>query len=158
MLANYREYAGRCMYLEFMIAKKEAELRSLQQTLIEDSVSCTQVISDMPRGGALSDPTARLGAAVADGYESDQIKQVKAEIEALQNELDAKQPTILFVSALLEGLSEKERWIVEKQVIDGAYWREVIFGYRTKFGDTYSKDGLKRIKKAALQKLYRIAS
>lgn len=123
-----------------------------------NAVLGAQPMSGMPRGGKLSDPTARIGIAVADGCMTDDMKILQKEIEDLEYELRKRKIVVHFVAAWLDGLNEKERWIIEKQVIDGSYWREVIFSYKAKFGDEYSKDGLKRIKKNALNKIYRIAS
>ena len=112
----------------------------------------------MPRSGKVSDPTAQIGIAAADGLMTSEMKNIFQEIRELERELRGQRIVVHFVTAWLNGLNEKERWIIEKQVIDGAYWREVIFGFKAKFGDEYSKDGLKRIKRSAMNKIYRIAS
>lgn len=158
MLKSYRECIGRCGHLEYEIQERRDMIESLRKTMVEDSVLGAQPMSGMPRGGKLSDPTARIGAAVADGCMTDDMKFLQKEIDELEYELRKRKIVVHFVAAWLDGLNEKERWIIEKQVIDGAYWREVIFSYKAKFGDEYSKDGLKRIKKNALNKIYRIAS
>lgn len=156
-LKSYREYVGRCGHLECEIEYRKMLIERLKQTIVEDSVSCTQTISDMPRGGKLSDPTAKLGSALADGYETDEIKALRKEIVVLERELMEKNITVHFVTEWLKCLNEKERLIIEKQVIDGAFWRDVVRCFQSKFGEEYSKDGLKWIKRRALDKIYKIA-
>lgn len=156
-LKSYREYVGRCGHLECEIEYRKMLIERLRQTIVEDSISITQTISDMPRGGKLSNPTAKLGDALADGYETEEIKTLRNEIAELERELREKSITVRFVTEWLKCLNEKERLIIEKQMIDGAFWREVVRSYQLKFGEEYSKDGLKLIKKAALEKIYKIA-
>ena len=158
MLKSYRESIGRCGHLEYEIKERQNTIESLRKTIVEDSVLAGQPMSGMPRSGKISDPTGQIGSAAADGCMTEEMKELQKEINALEAELRIKKIVVHFVDAWLDGLNEKERWIIEKQVIDGAYWREVIFSYKTKFGEEYSKDGLKRIKKNAMNKIYRIAS
>ena len=158
MLKSYRESVGRCGHLENEIQERRDMLESLRETVIEDSVLAAQPLSGMPRSGKVSDPTAQIGSAAADGWMTSEMKHISQEIRELERELRSQRIVVHFVTAWLNGLNEKERWIIEKQVIDGAYWREVIFGFKAKFGDEYSKDGLKRIKRSAMNKIYRIAS
>ena len=111
----------------------------------------------MPRSTDPSDPTGRLAEKFAEGYVTDHVKQIEAEIVEKTNELSAKTITLLFVGAWLKCLNEKERFVIEKQVIDKLFWRDVIRAYKQLFGDEYSKHGLKAIRDAAMQKIYRIA-
>ncbi len=71
--------------------------------------------------------------------------------------MDEKLPTVIFVEAWLKGLTEKERWIVEVQIIDRMTWNNVIAQHQSKYGTQMSKDTLKRLKNRALAKIYQMA-
>lgn len=157
MLANYREYDSRVTYLNVLVRETEKLLESLRRTVVEDSISITQVISDMPRGTATSDPTGKLGAMLAEGYEPEHIQQVEEDLDAMKLEIKSKEHVIVCVNAWLICLSDRERFVIEHKVIAGMYWREMIPVYKREFGDEYSKQGLKRIKAKALEKIYGIA-
>lgn len=157
MLSNYREHLARCEYLECEIPELERLVLSLRETMIEDTVACTQVISGMPHGTSISDPTGRLAVMFADGGVTESVRLLECEIAEKKRELAQKRVTVIFVGAWLKVLNEKERFVVEKQVIDKLFWRDVVRSYDRAFGDVYSKHGLKSIRDGALQKIYRIA-
>ena len=75
MLSNYREHLARCEYLECEIPELERLAASMRETMVEDTVSCTQVISDMPRGMSISDPTGRLAMMFASGGVTEHVRQ-----------------------------------------------------------------------------------
>ena len=157
MLSNYREHLARCEYLECEIPVLERLAEGMRKTMIEDAVSCTQVISDMPRGTSISDPTGRLAMIFASGGVTDHVRQIEKEIAEKRRELMHKRVTVIFVGAWLKALNEKERFVIEKQVIDKFFWRDVVRMYDRTFGEAYSKNGLKSIRDNALQRIYRIA-
>lgn len=157
MLACYREHLARCEYLEHAIPELKKLASSMREHMIDESVSITPVLSDMPRGSGISDPTGRLAEKFAEGFVTDHVKQIEAEIAEKTRELSAKTITVVFVGAWLKCLNEKERFVVEKQVIDKLFWRDVVRAYKQLFGDEYSKHGLKAIRDSALEKVYRIA-
>ena len=93
----------------------------------------------------------------ASGGVTAHVRQIEEEITEKKCELAQKRVTVIFVGAWLKALNEKERFVVEKQVIDKLFWRDVVRFYDRTFGDAYSKHGLKSIRDNALQKIYRIA-
>lgn len=156
MLTNYREDLARCQYLEREIPQLERLVDELRSTMIEDSVSITQVISDMPRGTSVSDPTGRLGMLFASGYVPDHIREVEDEIKIKKREMGNKLITVTLVDSALDGLSDREKYVIEKKYIEGAFWRELISSYRDKFDMLYSKSALKKISETAIKKMCRI--
>ena len=82
---------------------------------------------------------------------------MQAELKETRQEHEQRYFTVLFVSAWLNGLPERERWIVEHQVIDGEYWKEVVCKFKTAFQEETSKDSLKRLKQRAMEKIYQMA-
>ena len=75
----------------------------------------------------------------------------------LQEEYAERKKTVDYVGAWLEGLPERERWMVETQIMDGVVWREVVLQYQEKYGEYRSKDTLKRIRDKALDLIYDMA-
>ena len=156
MLQSYREDKARCQYLDNEIPQLEKMAEALRSEMIDDAVSITQVISDMPRGTSVSDPTGKLGALFAAGYTPEHIRQVEKQIKAKKRERARKQVTVTLVDSALTGLTDRERFVVERKFIDGMFWRELIEAYKAAFEMHYSKSALKKITDAALDKISRI--
>lgn len=159
MLRDYKVFLGRCKYLSALIPELKAEAAALRDNAVNDLISVSsQNLDGMPHGTSVGNPTERIAIILADGYTSEGVIELEKQITAYEAELRDKLITVRFVEAWLDGLSEKERWIVHRQVIEGAYWREIVHEYRTKYSEEYTKDGLKRIRDAALEKIHRMAS
>ena len=158
MLQSYREDKARCQYLENEIPQLEHMADVLKTEMVDDAVSITQVISDMPRGTSISDPTGRLGALFAAGYTPDHIKQVEQQIRAKRRELKSKLITVTFVDSALTGLTDRERFVVRSKYIDGMFWREIGEAFEQRFSLPYGRTSLKRISEEALTKICRIMS
>lgn len=157
MLSEYREKSARCAHLEQEVKQLEKLVEELKRTIIDDEVKTTSVLSDMPKGTMTSDPTGRLGILLAEGFEPKRIREIEIEIEEKKREVRNIEPTVIFVRAWLSGLNDREKFLIESKVIDNNYWRIVIDGYQERFGEAYSKQGLKNITCLALEKIYRIA-
>lgn len=158
MIDNYKEYSARCAFLEALIVQTERAVKSMKEGIVEDSVRLSALLDGMPRAQkGSSDPTGGLGAKVADGYESEYIQQAESELKQYRDELEYKRITTAFVNAWMEGLTLKERFVMEKKVIGGLSWRQLVFAFNKEFGDLYSQEGLKSIRKTAMEKIYRIA-
>lgn len=158
MLGRYRAYAGRCAHLRVEIERRERVLDALRaQTLADAAAVSAQQYDGMPHASGTSDPTAQIGGRFADGYAPPEVADAEREIAALRAELADKYATVAFVEAWLRGLTEKESWVIEQQIIDCVCWRQVVIGHRLRFGEDYTKDGLKRIKAQALEKIYKMA-
>lgn len=157
MLGNYREYAARVAFLEKEIPQLEKLVAELKHSIVDDEVNITQVISDMPHGSGISDPTGRLGAMIAEGFTPQRIVEIEQEISRKKSELDFKQPTVVFVDAWLMGLNARERFLIQRKVIDNDMWRNIIYDFSTTYGEHYSKEGLKRILDNGLTKIFEIA-
>jgi len=158
MLSSYREKAARCEHLEKEIPELENMLKDCMTSIIDDEVKTTSVLSDMPKGSITSDPTGRLGMLLAEGYKPERVRELELEIYQKKIELQSISPCVIFVDAWLSGLNPRERFLIERKVIDSSYWRNVIDDYTEKFGETYSKQGLRNVLMAALEKIYRIAA
>lgn len=157
MLSNYRDYLARCEYLDSEIPELERLASHMRERMIEDSIHVTQTLSDLPHGTDISDPTGHLALMFASGGVTDHVRQIEEEIAKKKREREQKKISVHFVDAWLKSLNEKEKLLVEKQVIDKLYWREVIRHYENAFGELYSKHALKAIRDKALKRIYDVA-
>lgn len=158
MLRNYREYSARCLYLECCIRDIEDKLRSIRKTMVPDAISITAKYTDMPGAkGRVSDPTASVASRFADGYQPEAVRELEAELARMQDELRDKTPTTVFVEIWLNALNDKERFVIERKMIDGLFWREIAAEFGERFGARYSSISLKRMRIIALEKIYKIS-
>ena len=158
MLKTYRFEVGRCGHLENEIAQLKIDIERELNSAAEDLAGPgAQVISDMPRGTKVGNPTEKLGMMLATGWESDAVKYMRDRLAELEAEYAERHKTVVYVKSWLDGLPERERWMAEMQIIDGVIWREIIQKYPEKFGEYRSKDTLKRIRDRALDMIYDMA-
>lgn len=158
MLKAYRFEVGRCGHLEAEISQLEKAVAQSMATLAEDVTSIkAQQLSGMPHGTTVGNPTEKLGIMLASGWVPDDILELRKELQETKLEYEGRRFTVLFVEAWLRGLTERERWIVEHQVIDSEYWKEVARKYKAAFCEDTSKDSLKRLKLRAMEKIYQMA-
>jgi hypothetical protein len=159
LLSDYKTIKGRCQYLEALIVEMKADARAWRNNLACELAGASgKEMDGMPRGNAVGNPTERIGILLASGYTPDGLKELEALTKQYEQELSQKSATLRFVDAWLVGLTEKEQWIIRQQVLEGAFWREIIREYEKKYGEQYSKEGLKRIKHNALMKIYKMAA
>lgn len=144
MLLVYKEYASRCKLLEERKRFLEADIDFYSNLRAEDVVQTTAPLSGMPRGGTTSDPTGRIGIMLADGDGAGKIPGLRRELRQVEMELREKQPTVVFVDALLIALNDRERFVVEGKAINGLTWRQLENLFKVAFGEAYSQQGLKK--------------
>ena len=156
-LAHYREYSARCDFLQHEVHELKSLVERLRSTAVEDAVTITQVLTNMPHGTDLSCPTESLAIKFADGYVPGYIRGVEEEIRRRENEYRMKFPTIVFVDAWLKVLNRRERFVIENKTIGGMFWRELVIEYKREFGEEYSRQGLKKIRDRAVEKIHKVA-
>ena len=92
-----------------------------------------------------------------EGLHDQELQEIDVKIAALEDEYNTRHLTVMYVQSWLAGLTERERWVVEAQVIDGVFWKDVCSRYRQHFEEDCSKDTLKRYRDRALDKIYAMA-
>lgn len=158
LLAQYRDNTARVAMLRNQVSELEYLLEQLRANVVSDTVRITATLSDMPRGGQLSDPTARLAMMLAEGISPRHIQQVESELESLKAQLHKAETPVKTVDAWLLALTERQRFVLIRKSIDRMTWREIIYTFQQQYGTSYSRNGIKRIHKDALTKLYTLAS
>ena len=147
MLKLYRFELGRSGHLLIELQELEREIAAEEKAMLDDVTSIGgQNLDGMPRGTKL-----------ADGYKSDHLLDLEEKWIPLKAAYDRSQVVVGHVDAWLSGLNERERWVIEKQVIDCESWRDIISKYRDDFKEKTSKYTLKRLREKAMEKVYLMA-
>ena len=74
MLKSYRYEVGRCKHLEAEIQALRKDIARAEMSLASDLASPgAQVITDMPRGTTVGNPTEKYGMMLAEGWVSDEL-------------------------------------------------------------------------------------
>lgn len=158
MLRNYRASLGRCKHIEVEIERLRREAERIGRDVAADVATNSGAQPDgMPRGTAVGNPTERMGLMLASGYKPDAIVEIEAEIAELEAELGQKRITVRFVEAWMQGLTLKQRWMVEHQFFDGMSYAQMNPLYRKEFGEPCSKYTLRRLSKEALSSVFEMA-
>lgn len=158
MLEGYRCAVGRCGHLEVEIKETIKYIQDAMNNRAEDAAAPhAQQISGMPRGSGVGNPTEQIGIMLASKYVPDYIRNMEAHLKELQAEHDERARTVSYVEKWLEGLTEKEHWIISHKIIDGDPWRVCLHDYEKQYGEAVSKDTLRRMKRLALGSIFRSA-
>lgn len=158
MIESYRNDAARCGHLEVEIAQQGEYLRQAMANRAEDAAGPqAQQITGMPHGTGVSNPTERIGVALASGYLPDYVRNIEAKLDALKREYDSIRYNVQYVQSWLSGLLDNERFIIQHQMIDRWPWPNVVEAYNAQFGIPLSKDTLRRVKARALNSIFRAA-
>lgn len=158
MLKNYRACLGRCHYIDTLIGELKVNIKLAESDARDDCINGSGKQPDgMPHGTTMGNPTERIAIMLATGIMTDDIAAMKKEIAALETEHRAKNLVVCFVEAWLKGLTVKERWMIERCYFDEMTYREINAQYREEYGESCSKDLLRRLKKDALAKIFEMA-
>ena len=157
ILLQYRANTAKVDYHSAQLAELNRELRIAKAEMILDCQSITAQISDMPRGTDTTDQTGRLATKFADGFETERVKQIKKEIEVIKSSLDHYQTLVMYVDAWMKCLTDRQRYVLTEKTIKGSFIRDVISGMEKLYGETYSKNGIKRIEATAIDNICAIA-
>lgn len=157
ILRDYKLNLGRQGHLSNAVEELKGMIKKARSRMIDEAALHGQVYSDMPHGTDVGQPTERIAIKFADGYVPEFVEQMEKELEANENELDLVTRRIVYAEAWVKGLQDKERFVIQNQVIEAFTWKEVIAKYRATYGYEYSKDTLKNIKAKAMEKIYKFA-
>ena len=164
LLRDYRDNIGRCGHLRVEIRRNELRIERARAEFRHDAAGPgVSRMTGMPRGTAPGDPTAALGLMLAgdevpeDSPQGREIARLRLEIARQTAELDMRQTQVDFVNCWLEGLTERERWVIERHIIDREIWYDVMLAFTRRYADDISKDRLKRLQARALERIYSIA-
>lgn len=158
ILRDYKACLGRCNHLKTEMSVIERQIESIKRDTAETLASPKpRVLSDMPRGTTIGNPTEKYGGMLADGYKTDEQVILEAKLAEYQSEYDDKISTVDYVNSWMSGLADREKVVIRSNMVDGESWRDTVNTYNQKFGEMVSKDTLKRIKDKAMDKICEMA-
>ena len=153
-LCQYRHNKGRCEFLAVEIDKLEYEIKLGMANIVADEAAIgAQVISDMPHGTKIGNPTEETGIRLADGWVPQYIKDMREEVAKLRDEQHQLMISVNFVDAWLRGLSEREAWIIKVTYIDNESWERIASMHKKEFDSELTAKTLRKHKKAAFEKI-----
>ena len=154
MLMEYKMSVGRCEYLKALIQKlRKDEIYLIAHAAELIAMSGGGGMDGMPHGTTVGNPTEKKGMQLAGQAESAELKSIREEIRAAEDELRHREFITTFVDAWLCGLKEKEKWLVESIYFEQMTYRQIVPKYEERYGEHCSKDNLRRLKKKALDKI-----
>ncbi len=158
MLRDYNYNIGRCGFLKKAIAEAETDIAQWKRRLAEELVGNSGANLDgMPHGTTVGNPTERMALMLATGYEPEDVKDAEKRLAELQQELRKLEIGVVFVEAWLEGLTAKEHWLIEQLYFEGYTYNETARAYASRYGIQVSRDGIRRMKKIAVDKIVSMA-
>lgn len=152
MLKGHHAQVGRCAHLETEIKLLVHDIGRL----------CAQFQGENPEEAGRTNRSAALAFFMdRERYEGSaealEIKRMEARLQLLQSELEQRRLKVEFVEAWLKGLTEQERYVVERHIIDHEFWRDVVRRLNDIRPDAVNREKLKRIQTQALSKIYLMA-
>ena len=158
MLMDYRRCAARRDFLQVEITRAEEEMKRAEARLVEDSVLPGHGM-DVPLGTGTGDPTARMAVRFLSGYRPAYMQEMAGDIRRLRDEMGECDWVCRAVNAWRGALSDRERLVIDKHVIGGESYNEVLEAFAKEYPGTAvtSRDGLRRLKNRAMEKVYAAA-
>lgn len=158
VLKSYIDDKARALHLAIEIGELEKRINAAIASLASDEAGPgAQVITGMPHGTALSNPTEQIAVRLASGWVPPEIKEWKQDLAQKKEEHEALTTKVRYVDAWMSALSDREHWIMLHQFIRGEFWRDIVTDYNAKFGGYVTKDTLKWLRGKALKTIYAAA-
>lgn len=156
MLHSYNACKARKGHLQNEISFAERRLEYIRKNAMYQEALGAQQYDGMPHASGISNPIENLIVKYDDGYTPKYIKEIRQDIDPLYNELFEIDMVISFVDSWMLALTEREAFVIRQHVIEGRFWKDVLDEYEAKWG-LFSKEGLRKMKKKALNKIYEAA-
>ena len=151
-LRAYRENAARLSVLQARAIEIEHTLMELRA---DNSGIGAQNIDGMPHGTSPGSITERM-ALLAVAGESPEVRDLQRELDTVQTEAHALGRRTGAVERWLNGLNERERWVVEMFYFEGLFWSIVRRRYEDRYRVTLSDRWARQMKHEALAKMQRV--
>ena len=156
MLADYKHCVARSKHIEIELSIMERQYQQSTATMMQDEALKAVQYDGMPHGTDVGKPTENLVMRFMSGYVPKYIEELAGDIHRLNDELFEMRTVVRIVDSWLLALTDKELFVLKRHVIENCFWKEVLEEYEAKWG-IFSKEGLRKIKKKALAKVYEAA-
>lgn len=151
--ASYNVRKGQCALLRSQIAELESLMLEDQRWRYLDAVWKPVIMDDSPHGNQVSRTTENAAVRLADGVPTHDMRELQTKYLELNARLREADRAVRQVEAWLQMMNDKQRFVVEAHLIQGASWRELSAGYHQRFGEYVSRDTLKRIQRRAVDQI-----
>ena len=148
LLRNYRANKTRLAFLNEQAIEAQQEISHMKENILEDNQLITAHLDGLPSRSGVTNPTQSLALMMID----ETSPAIQAKMKSLQQitaEIDSLSRLVRYAEILLEGLSEKERYVVQRHMIEGYSWNEIEEAGKYHL----SIEGLKKIQKRAVQRM-----
>lgn len=151
LLSRYSANKGKAARLEAEIGKLEKEARAIRA--MEASTLKASTVDGMPRRkGGKSDPTGKKAVQLASGEAvSRDEARILEKISAKKADLSQLRLDVQLVDGWLGAMMDREKLVIEQQLIQKRSWRETAAEYEKAFGDQMSDDTLRRMRDRAVE-------
>ena len=156
MIRDYKACAAKAVQLEgeIEILKMQAE-KAMENEMAESALHGANM-DGMPHSTGPGDPTGSHVARFLDGYKPLYLRDLDADIEGREKRVRELRVVCRLVEGWMQVLPERERFVIQRHMILGDYWGEVIRLYSQRWGQI-GKDALKKVQKQALERIYAVA-
>lgn len=158
MLRDYKRCAARRAHLNIEIEEMQQDMLRELEIAIGDEAIRPRLLSNTPHGTETGNPVEDLVLKYFDGFTPPIIQGMKDELTAMLHESALCSSCVRYVDGWMSALLERERDVINMQVIEGMYWNEILVKLSQRYGNVFSKGGLRKIKDRALSKIYAIAA
>ena len=148
LFQNYRANKARLTLLNERKEEIRQEIDRMKESILEDHQHISPSLDSLPHGSGIGNPTQSIAVMMADGT-TPEIQQQEKKLREIMQEAACLDRLIRYADILLEGLSEKERYIIQAHLIDGYSWNEISDESKYQL----SIDGLRKVQKRAIQRM-----
>ena len=156
IMASYNQCRSRATHIRNQLEIMERQLEMEKSHAMASEALHGQHIDGQPHGSGPGNPVESLVLRYISGFEPKYIKDLQKDVDKARDELFECEMVIRFVDGWMLCLSDRERFIIQRHVLGDGTWRTVLDEYERKYGQ-FGKDGLRKIKKRALAKIYEAA-
>ena len=156
MLSAYNRCLSRATHIKNQLAMMEHQLEVEKAHILASEALHGQSYDSQPHGTGPGNPVENLVLRYISGFEPKYIKDLQRDVDRAKDELFECEMVIKFVNGWMLALTEREKFIIQRHVLDHSTWRIVLDQYEKQYGQ-FGKEGLRKIKKKALGKIYEAA-
>lgn len=156
ILASYNQCRSRAAHIKNQLEIMERQLEQERAHAMTAEALHGMNIDGQPHGNGPGNPVESLVLRYISGFEPKYIKDMQQDVDKAKDELFECEMVIRFVDGWMLCLSDRERFIIQRHVLGDGTWRTVLDEYEKQYGQ-FGKDGLRKIKKRALAKIYEAA-
>lgn len=163
MIRKYKYCEARSKTLAVLIeeARKrlDEEQKMAPQEMYQEALKA-QNYDATTHGNLPGNPVEDLVIKYESGYIPLYIREIGTDIRMMEDEMRECQQVCRLVEAWLSALKVRERYIIEHHMINGESWTEIIRDLEKQddTGFDLTPQSMRRMQKAALQKIYEIGT